>query len=98
MVSLGGILARTLLSIVTYFTGAWDTTVSSCHKRHLPIGTVYQTTPQNFSEHVLLLCIFLHLRARLPIDGRLATKDSADHKRRSVPSIGFKLYARLSIS
>ena len=48
-------------------------------------------------QHALPLIEAL-LRARLPIDGRLATRDSADHKRRSVPSIGFKLYARPSIS
>ena len=32
------------------------------------------------------------LRARLPIDGRLATRDIAGHKISSVRYVGFKLY------
>jgi len=38
------------------------------------------------------------LRARLPIDGRLATRDSADRQRKSVSPTGFQLYAKQYIS
>jgi len=37
-------------------------------------------------------------RARLPIDGRLATRGSADRPRKSVRSPAFQLYTRQYIS